>query len=93
MSCDLAFSAGQLRVAGEMTIYAASELKAALVEHLRAHSAPLVLNLAEVTEIDSSGLQLLLMLRRESPALQIADASAVVRDTLSLCGLTQLIAA
>jgi anti-anti-sigma factor len=47
-----------------------------------------------VTELDTCGLQVLLMLRRAAAAqgrqLRLLAPSAVVRDVLTLCGLEAL---
>ena len=53
---------------GELTIYRAAELKPLLLAALPG-TGPLELDLAEVTEVDTAGLQLLMMLRREAQAL------------------------
>lgn len=57
-----------LRIAGEMTIYRAAELKDQLLAQVRAGSK-LALDLAEVSEIDSSGIQLLALAQREAEQL------------------------
>jgi len=49
-----------LRVEGDMTIYQAAELKQTLLASL-ATTSPLVLDLSAVSEIDTSGVQLLMM--------------------------------
>ena len=57
---------------------------------------PLQLDLASVSDFDSSGVQLLLSARRSlaerGHALQIVAASAPVRDALTLFGLADLLA-
>ena len=58
-----------LRIEGEMTIYRALELKQLLLARLE-ESAALEVDLAAVTELDSSGVQLLLLAKRESQARQ-----------------------
>jgi anti-anti-sigma factor len=84
-------AAARLAVEGEMTIYRAADLKPALLEAVRTHDAP-VLDLANVTEFDSAGVQLLLMARREATRLgkrlELRDASPAVRDAFALLGLT-----
>jgi anti-sigma B factor antagonist len=84
--------AGTITVAGEMTVYSAAELKTALLAEVAAgHSA---LNLAQVQEIDTAGLQLLLLLNRElAGKLRILACSPGVRATLELAHLSQLIVA
>ena len=58
-----------LRIEGELSIYRADELKHALIEPLQA-GVRLVVNLAAVTEIDTCGLQLLMLAKRTATAVQ-----------------------
>lgn len=58
----------RLAVNDEMTIYTAAEYKAALVENLEA-CQEMVIDLSGVTEMDSAGLQVLLMLKRHAQQL------------------------
>ena len=58
-----------LRIEGELSIYRADELKHALIEPLQA-GVRLVVNLAAVTEIDTCGLQLLMLAKRTAKAVQ-----------------------
>lgn len=55
----------RVRVQGEMTIYTALELKQELVSCLR-RAPQLELDLSQVNEMDSAGLQLLILLKRET---------------------------
>ena len=53
----------------ELTIYSVAQLKDELLVLLRA--SPIVnVNLAQVSDIDTSGLQILIMLKNEAKALQ-----------------------
>lgn len=52
-----------LHIEGDMTIYQAADLKARLVSLLE-QSGPLEINLAAVSEIDSTGIQLLMLAKR-----------------------------
>ncbi len=54
-----------IRVSGEMTIYNARELKKGLAEHLFS-AKDLVMDLTEVSEMDTAGLQLVVLARKES---------------------------
>ena len=82
-------------IAGELTIYSASQHHDLLSTEWRCDATPLELDLAQVTEMDTAGLQLLLMLRRRSRAagrqLRITAASTVAREVLTLCGLADLL--
>ncbi len=79
-----------LRIEGEMTIYRAFELKQALLAELEG-SAVVEVNLAGVTEIDTSGVQLLMMARKSAQTgqreLRLAALSPAVTEVLELLGL------
>lgn len=81
---------------GELTIYRALEHFEALRAMRSARAAVLRLDLSGVSEIDSAGLQLLLLLRKsaaaEGGALCITSASAAVRELLEFCNLGALLA-
>jgi anti-sigma B factor antagonist len=83
---------GTITLAGDMTVYVAAELKTALLAEFAAgHTA---LDLSQVQEIDTAGLQLLLLLNRElQGALKIRACSPGVRATLELTHLGRLITA
>ncbi len=75
---------------GALTIYRAQELKEQLLGAL--HDKPeLQLDLSQVTEMDSSGLQLLYLAKREATranqALRIVAHSDAVREVIDLCNL------
>ncbi len=79
---------------GELTIYRAEELKPQLLAALEsglAGDAEPAFDLSAVTEIDTSGVQLLLLARREAAArgkpLQLLAASPAVRDAFALLEL------
>ncbi len=65
-----------LGVEGEMTIYSAAELKGALLEGIH-RCKRLEINLSQVSEMDSAGLQLLYLVKREAASLgrQVALAA------------------
>ncbi len=78
--------AGRVRIAGEMTIYSASDLKPQLLGAL-ADSQELEISAAEVTEMDTAGVQLLLLAKQEASragkALRLVAPSPVVQDVLA----------
>ena len=59
----------RLRIEGEMTIYRALELKQLLLARPE-ESVAFEVDLAAVTELDSSGVQLLLLAKKEAQARQ-----------------------
>jgi len=79
-----------LCIEGEMSVYRASEIKLMLLEPLET-SARLELDLSAVDDIDTAGLQLLLLARREARkregGLRIVANSAAVGDMLALLHL------
>ena len=83
-----------IRVSGEMTVYAARALKQPLLEAFAGGARHL--DLSEVSEFDTAGLQLLLLAHRESAAagreLGLVSPSNIVRETLALAGCEYLLA-
>lgn len=82
--------AGHLAVSGEFTIYTAGEWRERLLTAVTGQ-AEVSLDLSEVSEIDTAGLQLLIATQREVHAaggtLHLAGPSAAVREVLSFCHL------
>ena len=83
-------SSNVILLEGELTIYRAAELKPLLLAALPG-TGPIELDLAEVSEVDTAGLQLLMMVQREAPKagtrLEITGHSKAVTETLALCNL------
>ena len=78
-----------LSIEGEMTIYTAAELKSELTPHL---SQPQIeIDLSKVSEMDSSGLQLLTLAKREAlqheRILHLTGHSQAVLDVLDICNM------
>ena len=77
-----------LRIEGELTIYRAAELAAAMKAALAEvpAGAAFELDLAEVTEMDSAGVQLLIAARRSANEsgrrLRVAGRSPAVAEVL-----------
>lgn len=87
-----------IRIEGEMTIYTAAACNTRLLSELvsrAGHEA--AIDLSRVTEIDTAGLQIILMARRlagaRGGAITLIDPSPPVRELLELCGLQGLIGA
>ncbi len=80
----------RIAVEGEMTIYTALELKEKLLPPL-AQCQALEIHLAGVGDIDSAGLQLLILVKNEAQlqgkALSLTGHSPAVLDLLDLCDL------
>lgn len=73
-------------IAGEMTIYNASEQKNKLVE-LLSSTTDLQVDLSAVTEIDSAGLQILLWLKKEVSGVKLINHSQSVVSVFELLNL------
>lgn len=80
-----------LRLDGEMSIYTAGETKLRLMEAL-GRSKVLEIDLSGVTEVDTAGLQLLILAKQEAArqgkTLRYVDHSPALLATLDLCQLT-----
>lgn len=91
MDQDQKLSKRELRVDGEMTIYRANEVAQTLFAAVRAHAGDVSLDMSEVTEFDTAGLQLVLMARRVAEAngrrLDVVQPSECVSDVLRLCNV------
>ena len=93
MEFQIESGSGRLSIAGDMTVYCASQLKPALLAEAAAGYNSLELDLSQVQEFDTAGLQLLLMLNRELQGrLRIVACSPGVRAALTLCHVSRLIA-
>jgi len=86
----------RITVQGGMTIYEAAEFKAHLLAALDTGAA-LELDLGEVDEADSAGVQLMLLARREAArtgvALHVARLAPAVDEALDRWGLRAAFAA
>lgn len=80
-----------LRIAGAMTIYEAAAGKVALLRAFAESKAGMAVDLSAVTEIDTAGLQLLAMSKREAGragrAWQVVRHSAATREAARLLNL------
>lgn len=79
-----------LRLEGELTIYTAAEIRLRLLETLAGSDRPLV-DLSAVTEVDTAGLQLLILAKREAARsgkpLCYQGHSQAVLEILTFCNL------
>lgn len=86
----------QFSIEGELTIYTAADTKARLTPAL-AQSNTLEIDLSRVCELDSAGVQLLLLAKREcekrNGRLHLHGHSAAVSEVLNMCNLTEFFAA
>jgi anti-anti-sigma factor len=79
-----------LAISGDLTVQVAADWKVQLVAALEA-ATTLRIDLSEVIEMDTAGLQLLLMIHREAEAagkpLELTGHSRAVLDVLALAHL------
>jgi anti-sigma B factor antagonist len=77
-------------IEGEMTIYRASERKQELL-HALAHPEAVELDLSKVSELDTAGVQLLILAKHTAQsrqaALRFVGHSAAVREVFALLNL------
>lgn len=82
----------RLSVTGEMTIYAAEEMLQIFAPYWQEYKQ-FALDLSEVSEIDTAGIQLLLQFQRKAKqaeqSLQIFSCSQAVQDLLNLYRLSE----
>ena len=79
-----------LRLTDDLSIYHATEHKQSLLEALST-TDELLLDLSQVGEIDSAGLQLLILLKREAQragkSVRVIAHSPAVGSAIELCNL------
>ncbi|WP_233233829.1 lipid asymmetry maintenance protein MlaB [Bordetella sp. LUAb4] len=86
-----------LRLEGELTIYTAQEVRQRFLQALAAEAAPvpLCVDLSGVTELDTSGVQLLLAARALAQTrqrqLRFGGLAAPLRDVIVLLGLEDVL--
>jgi len=77
----------RLRLQGELTIYNAASMKSVLLDVLPKHKE-VEIDLAKVIEIDSAGLQLLVLAKREagnhSKELRLVNHSEAILEIINL---------
>jgi anti-anti-sigma factor len=80
----------QIRIDGELNIYSAAESREQLLQALDAHPA-LALDIGAVEEIDTAGMQLLLLLMHEAKridkALTLSAPSPAILEVATLLNL------
>lgn len=86
---------GRWWAAGDMTIYFAAQMKEQLLGAMQARGADVLLDLSQVVELDTCGVQILLMAERlvakDGCHFDLVEPSVAARDALHLCGLDELV--
>ena len=92
MSCEVEKHDNEILIRGEMTIYNAVAVKHELFAALAGQPHQCAIDLSNVSEIDTTGLQTLFMANRAcragGVALTLVNPSAIVRDILELLRLS-----
>lgn len=88
----MAASPQPFAIRGEFNIFTAGTTKARLLDAIRqAATAEIEVDLSEVSEIDSAGLQLMVMAKREAAergkSVRFTGHSGPVLELIDLCGL------
>lgn len=82
---------GQIFLAGEMTIYAADELKNSALFTVFEHCQRVDVDLSKVSEMDAAGLQIMvaakLLAQAQDKQLRFINHSAAVLNVLDLCNM------
>lgn len=95
VECKVQCVDGQLQISGEMTIYTCEAVASQVLSAITPDATPLRFALEQVTEMDTAGLQVILMARKHAKDLarevSIESASPAVADVLGLCGLSDLV--
>jgi anti-anti-sigma factor len=90
MEIPIGNNVSQLAPEGELTIFTAADLKAQLVAALET-SPELEINLSQISEMDSAGLQLLIAAKNECQAkngsLRLTGHSPAVMEVLDICNM------
>jgi anti-anti-sigma factor len=91
MNCEFERRDGILHVRGEMNIYSAGALKEALLDTLPGEAEACLVDCSGISEIDTSGLQVLLMAKRVCAANNVRFGllapSPALAETLDLLHL------
>lgn len=84
-------SGSPLVLDGELTVQVAADLKALFLAAIDSGDGDLEVDLSAVSELDTAGLQLLLMLQRQADrrgrTLRLVDPSLAVQEVLALARL------
>jgi anti-anti-sigma factor len=82
---------GTLSLAGEVNISNAASIHAELAAILEHAPDELVIDMSQVTELDTAGLQLLLSLRLTVENTRVHSCPAHLRDFIEHVGLTRVL--
>jgi anti-anti-sigma factor len=89
---DARVSPGMVALSGEIDMDVTGQLREALLAAAEQSSAPVVVDMSEVTFIDSSGLNELVQLSNRGAGVRIISPTDSVRRTIEVVGLEHLLA-
>ena len=96
MELQINIEGPSVQVTGELTVYTCAAASEQICAALAASTALVSLDLSRVSEIDTAGLQTLLVARKYAATsgrqLYLSNPSSVVTEVLELCRLTQFAA-
>jgi anti-anti-sigma regulatory factor len=78
-----------IRIGGPLTVAEAAEARDQIALGLATAPGPVEINLSEITEIDTAGLQLLLALAAMPGEVTLAEPSAEVAERIDRLGLRE----
>jgi anti-anti-sigma factor len=78
-------------IEGDCTIYAAADLRAALLPLVK-ETRPVMVDLGGITELDCAGLQVLLALQKECALALFSNPAPCLRQALDLLNLNRTFA-
>jgi anti-sigma B factor antagonist len=85
-----AASVSTVSVEGDLTIYTAAGCKSGLLSQVAAQCASVTLDMEKVSELDTAGLQILLVAHgivvAAGGSMRLVNVQPAVRDVLRLCG-------
>ena len=80
-----------MSIRGALTVVEAAEARDQLALGLTTASGPITVNLAQITEIDTAGLQLLLALARMRRDITLTEPSAELAERIERLGLRSML--
>lgn len=80
-----------LRLSGELDVTNADEVRAAVTAAMGSEPARVIIDLAALTYMDSSGVALILSVAQAADEVEIRRPTAIVRRLMELTGITEIL--
>ena len=81
----------RIRMRGQLDLASVTAVRACFEEVLRHHPRRIVVEVADLGFMDSTGIALLLEVAREVDSLELEHPSEIVRSVIEATGLTELL--